>query len=442
MEGWGWQSVHDPKVLPEVLERWPAAIRNGEPFDMEFPLRGSDGVYRSFLTRAIPVRDAEGRVVRWFGTNTNVDALRKQQDILLESERRFRELAERLPDFIWVADAQGKLVYLSPRWRMYTGIPDEVSLADSWALRITHPDDIEVYLAQWRASIETGQPFLNEARIRRRDGMYRWFLSHAEPVKDDNGEIVKWIGSATDIHEQKNTEQALRRSSEDLEQFAFAASHDLREPLRMVSIYSQLLAETYGSKGAEAETFVHYVVEGVSRMDNLLQGILDFSRAGDSSERVQQINSGAVLSQVMSQLEATLAESQTIVTHDPLPVVTCAETHVHQLLRNLIANAMKYRAERPLRIHVSATREGRRWRFSIKDNGIGIAPEYLDQIFGMFKRLHKSEYPGVGIGLAICKRIVERYYCSIWAESNLGQGATFHFTLPALLEPFAAEVGN
>ena len=442
MEGWGWQSVHDPKVLPEVLERWPAAIRNGEPFDMEFPLRGSDGVYRSFLTRAIPVRDAEGRVVRWFGTNTNVDALRKQQDILLESERRFRELAERLPDFIWVADAQGKLVYLSPRWRMYTGIPDEVSLADSWALRITHPDDIEVYLAQWRASIETGQPFLNESRIRRRDGMCRWFLSHAEPVKDDNGEIVKWIGSATDIHEQKNTEQALRRSSEDLEQFAFAASHDLREPLRMVSIYSQLLAETYGSKGAEAETFVHYVVEGVSRMNNLLQGILDFSRAGDSSERVQQINSGAVLSQVMSQLEATLAESQTIVTHDPLPVVTCAETHVHQLLRNLIANAMKYRAERPLRIHVSATREGRRWRFSIKDNGIGIAPEYLDQIFGMFKRLHKSEYPGVGIGLAICKRIVERYYCSIWAESNLGQGATFHFTLPALLEPFAAEVGN
>ena len=435
MEGWGWQSVHDPNVLPEVLERWPAAIRKGEPFEMEFPLRGADGVFRSFLTRAIPVRDSEGRVFRWFGTNTNVDALRKQQDILLESERRFRELAERLPDFIWVVDPLGKLIYLSPRWQMYTGIPDELSLADSWASLMTHPDDIEVYLAQWRASIETEQPFLNQSRIRRRDGIYRWFLSHAEPVKGGNGEIVKWIGSATDIHEQKSTEQALRRSNEDLEQFAFAASHDLREPLRMVSIYSQLLAETYGPNGPEAEKFVHYVIEGVSRMDNLLQGILAFSRAGNGEELIQRINSSLVLDQVLLQLHATHTESEAIVTHDLLPEVLCAETHLYELFQNLIGNAVKYCGEQQLRIHVSAVREGRRWRFSVQDNGIGISPEYLEQIFGMFKRLHNSEYPGVGVGLAICKRIVERYYCKIWAESALGQGTTFYFTLPAITEP-------
>lgn len=430
MEGWGWQVVHDPKVLPEVLERWPAAIRTGAPFDMEFPLRGADGVYRAFLTRAIPVRDAEGRVVRWFGTNTNVDELRKQQNVLLESERRFRELAEKLPDFVWVADSDGKLAYLSPRWQEYTGVPNEVMLSESPASRITHPDDHEATQAKWNKSIETGQQFSNEVRLRRQDGAYRWFLSHAEPVKDSKGCLVKWVGSATDIHEQKIIEQALRRSNEDLEQFAFAASHDLREPLRMVSIYTQLLAEHYQDKGPEAGQFVDHVIGGVSRMDNLLQGILAFSRAGVPQEQSQHTNSNTVLAQVLGELQATISECEATVTHDLLPVVQCAETHVHQLLQNLIANAIKYRAERPLRIHISAAKVGPNSLFSVKDNGIGIAPQYLDQIFGMFKRLHKSEYPGVGIGLAICKRIVGRYDCRIWAESTLGQGATFYFTLP------------
>ena len=432
MEGWGWQAVHDPKVLPEVLERWPEAIRTGEPFDMEFPLRGADGVYRSFLTRAVPFRNSAGRVVRWFGTNTNVDALRKQQNMLLENEQRFRELAEKLPDFVWVADSDGKLTYLSPRWQEYTGVPSDVSLSESRASRIIHPNDHEAMSARWNKSVETGQPFLKEVRLRRHDGTYRWFLSQAEPVTDSAGNIAKWVGSATDIHEQKITEQALRRSNENLEQFTFAASHDLREPLRMVSIYTQLLVENYGDKGPEARQLLNYVVDGVNRMEMMLKAILAFSRAGEPPEPLREIDSNAVLSQVLVELQAVISGCQATITYDPLPVVQCTSAHLHNLLQNLIANALNYRSEKPLFIHISAVLEGTHCRFSVKDNGIGIAPQYLEQIFGIFKRLHKSDYPGVGIGLAICKRIVQQYEGKIWAESILGKGATFHFTLPSV----------
>jgi len=427
-----WRSVHDPNLLPEIMERWAASGRTGEPFEMEFPLRGADGVFRSFLTRAVPVRDSQGQVVRWFGTSTNVDALRKEQDLLKESERQFRELAESLPETVWSADTSGEIVYVNPQWAAYTGVPQDQGIGSRWH-SIIHPDDAANLFARWSGALATGQRYECEARARRHDGIFRWFLNRAEPVRDEHGTILKWLGTSTDIHQQKLTEQALRRSNEDLEQFAYAASHDLQEPLRMVTIYTQLLARTYSDKGTEADQFVAYVVDGVRRMDGLLRGILAYSRAGAGDEQPVIRDCGQVIENVLANLQRAIIESGAAIACDPLPSVVCSESALQELFQNLIGNAIKYRSpERPLRVHVSASREGRWNKFSVADNGIGMKTEYLKQIFGVFKRLHKDEYPGIGVGLAICKRIVERQGGRIWAESELGKGATFYFTLPAV----------
>ncbi len=433
MEGWGWQAVHDPQVLPAVMERWRESIRTGEPLDMEFPLLGADGVYRSFLTRVLPLRDSQGHVVRWFGTNTNVEAIRRAQDVLVESERKFREVAETLPELLWVGDSEGKIVYYNPQWHTFTGLPQGQGLGDSW-VAIMHPEEIEHLFKTWQTSLANGQHYECEARVRRYDGAYRWFLHRAEAVRDPQGKVVKWLGTSMDIHERKLTEQALRHSNEDLEQFAYAASHDLQESLRTVSIYSQLLVRKCEAGGPDAARFASYVVNATSRMEGLLKGILAYSRAAEPTEGPTTCDSETVLKSALHNLKEALAESNASVTHDVLPVVACPEDLLLEVFQNLLGNAIKYRAARPLEIHLSATHEGGWRRFSIADNGIGIKAEYVKKIFGLFKRLHRDEYPGVGIGLAICKRIVERYGGRIWVESEPGRGATFHFTLPAAEE--------
>ncbi len=434
MEGWGWETVHDPHILPKVMERWQESMRTGEPFDMEFPLLGADGVYRSFLTRSAPLRDSQGQVVRWFSTSTNVEALRRAQDVLVESERKFRELAETLPELLWVADGEGGIVYYNPQWNNFTGLAEGEGLADSWVALI-HPEDIEHLFKTWQTSLAKGQHYECEARVRRHDGAYRWFLNRAEPVHDPHGKVVKWLGTSTDIHERKLTEQALRHSNEDLEQFAYAASHDLQESLRTVSIYSQLLVRQCDTDGPDAARFAGYVVNATSRMESLLKGILAYSRAAEPTEGPATCDSETVLKSALHNLKEALVESSATVTHDTLPVVGCSEDLLLEVFQNLLSNAIKYRTARPPAIHLSATHEGGWLKFSIADNGIGIKPEYVKKIFGMFKRLHRDEYPGVGIGLAICKRIVERYGGRIWVEPEPGRGATFYFTLPPAEEP-------
>ncbi len=430
MQGWGWQSVHDPKYLPSVMERWAASIQTGQVLDMEFPIRGKDGVYRPFLTRVMPVRNSSGEVVRWFGTNTNVEGLRREQDLLKQSEVKFRELAETLPEQVWAADAQGKMTYWNPQLYAYTGYSPGQGLDDKW-ISIMHPDDAEHLFEDWRTSISTARHHEYEARVRRYDGVYRWFLHRAEPVRDENGNILRWLGTSTDIHERKLMEQALRRSNEDLEQFAYAASHDLQEPLRTVAIFSQLLARKYGGQTEEAARFAGNIVNGTSRMDSLLRGILEYSRVGDSIEGAASCNTEVVLGAALHNLQEAIIESEAVITYDSLPIVSCPETHVLQLFQNLVGNSIKYRSTRPLKVQIYAAKQGHFYQFSVTDNGIGMKREYTKQIFGMFKRLHREEYPGIGVGLAICKRIVERSGGRIWAESQLDVGTTFLFTLPA-----------
>jgi len=248
------------------------------------------------------------------------------------------------------------------------------------------------------------------------------------------------IGS---VRQHELTEQAealsdlLRRANEDLKQFAFAASHDLQEPLRMMTIYSELLIEGHrGRLDGKAQICVDFITQGAKQMRDLLANLLTYTDAGaDTWESNEFIDLNAIFEKVKQNLKLAIAESGVVVTSGDLPIVQGHDARFVQLFQNLIGNAIKYRGELSPRVHVSAEHRDGEWRFAVADNGMGIRQDYYLTIFGMFKRLHGSAIPGTGIGLAICQRVVERYGGRIWVESKVGEGTTFYFTLPGNARP-------
>jgi len=259
------------------------------------------------------------------------------------------------------------------------------------------------------------------------------------PLRDEGGRIVGASKIARDITERKRAEAerarlltALQRSNAELQQFALVASHDLQEPLRMVTTYVQLLAERWqGRLAAEDEEFIGYAVEGAQRMKGLIDALLDFARVAAREKPFAPVDCTAVVQRALHTLQAVVRERQARIEVEPLPTVLGDEAQVGQVFQNLLSNALKF-CPTPPQIHLSARRDGAQWVFAVHDNGIGIAPHHAEQIFVLFRRLHtRQEYPGTGMGLAICKKIVERHGGRIWVESAPGQGSTFYFTLPA-----------
>ncbi len=237
-----------------------------------------------------------------------------------------------------------------------------------------------------------------------------------------------------EVSERKRAQADLERSNRELEQFAYVASHDLQEPLRMVSSYTQLLASRYKDQlDADANDFINFAVDGATRMQRLINELLTFSRVSTRGNPFEKTYCEVVIDQALDNLRLTIEDSGAVITNDPLPTVMADGVQLGQLFQNLIGNAIKFRSDEPLRVHVGVERKGDEWVFSVRDNGIGIDPRYHERIFVIFQRLHrKEEYPGTGIGLAICKRIVERHSGRIWLESEPGEGSTFYFTIPMI----------
>jgi PAS domain S-box-containing protein len=689
MAGWGWQKVHDPDHVQRVVDEISKCFQTGEVWEDTFPLRGRDGTYRLFLSRAVPIRDPQGKILRWFGTNTDIseskesgakyrglleaapdamvvvnqtgeivllnvqaekqfgysrnelvgqkvknvipegfaerliadgtrsaaDALAQQigtgieliarrkngtefpieimlsplesaegtlvtaaiRDIsvrkaaekhLGQMEGRYRGLLEAAPDAMVVVNQGGEIVLLNVQAEKQFGyrrdelvgqkvkniIPEgfaERLIADGTrtaaeALAQQIGTGIELIALRKNGSefpieimlspLESAEGTLVTAAIRdisvrraadrhlaQMEGRYRGLLEAAPDamvVVNQGGEIVllnvqaekqfgysrdelvgqkvkniipegfaerlvadalrsvedalaQQIGTGIelialrkngsefpieimlsplesaegilvtaavrDITARRQAEanllnkvEELNRSNEELGQFAYIASHDLQEPLRMVASYTQLLSRRYkGKLDSDADEFIAFAVDGASRMQRLIQDLLAYSRVGTKGRDLVEISSEEALGQALINLRVAIEDKGALVTHDPLPDVVADDMQLIQLFQNLIGNAIKYQSSGIPKVHISAARNGgKRWTFSVKDNGLGIDPQYFEKIFGMFQRLHKrEEFAGTGIGLAICKKIVERHGGIISVESQPGQGSTFRFAI-------------
>lgn len=258
------------------------------------------------------------------------------------------------------------------------------------------------------------------------------------PVRGRDHQIVRWLGACLDIDDQmrdaselRQANEALQLSNADLEQFAYAASHDLQEPLRMISLYTQLLRDEYENQLDDtARSYIGFAVTGAQRMERLLRDLLAYSQVtGVPGSKAERTDAAAALRMALENLEALIRKTGAVIRTGELPEVSIAPLHLTQLFQNLVGNALKYSGDRLPQVSIKAQRDQDHWRFSVEDNGIGIEPQYVRQVFGVFKRLHGQEYEGTGIGLAICQRIVERNGGRIWLESTPGLGSTFYFTL-------------
>ncbi len=364
---------------------------------------------------------------------------KRLEEALRESEARFRSLTALSSDWYWEQDEKFRFTLVSRGIQDNIGIPPEDFFGktrwDSPMIGVTNEG-----AAAHKVLLEAHKPF-EEFEYGRRDaqGSVRYISASGEPILDEQGRFCGYRGVGRDITRRKTADAELRvahdelaRSNAELEQFAYVASHDLQEPLRMVASYTQLLGKRYGDRlEGDAKEFMAYIVDGAGRMKQLIEDLLAYSRVGTRGKDFKPVKLEAVAERVRTNLRAALEESGGELTHGALPVVDGDETQLLQLLQNLAGNALKFRGDAIPRVHVSAVEKEDEFEISVQDNGIGIEAQYFERIFMVFQRLHdKGTYPGTGIGLAICKKVLDRHRGRIRVESAPGKGSNFLFTLP------------
>jgi PAS domain S-box-containing protein len=401
--------------------------KNGSKFPIELmlsPLESAEGVLVTAAIRDISVRKAA-------------------ETHLAQMEGRYRGLLEAAPDAMVVVNVAGEIVLLNVRAEKQFGYSrDELVgqkvkniIPQGFAERII-ADGTRSAAEALAQQIGTGIELLG----RRKDGSEFPIELMLSPLESAEGVLV--TSAIRDISVRKKSDEhlektvgELKRSNDELQQFAYVSSHDLQEPLRMVSSYTQLLAKRYkGRLDSNADEFIAFAVDGCNRMQGLIQDLLAYSRAGTNGKALHEVSSEDALKMALTNLRVTVEQSGAAVTHDSLPAIRADETQLTQVFQNLVGNAIKYRGVESPQVHVSAAKNGGdEWIFSVRDNGLGIDPQYFDRIFILFQRLHgREEFEGTGIGLAICKKILERLGGRIWVESQPKKGSTFCFALPEM----------
>jgi len=416
-------------IHPEDRERVIANLQQNikTEFDIEYRIIWQDGTVRWIWDRSVPIYNQVGEVYRRAGIAQDISD-RKQAEQKIRFQSRLLDAVEQA---VIATDLEGNIIY----WNHYAEVLygwSAVEVMGRLVVDVVPAATTKEQAAKLMSRLQVGESWSGEFLVQRRDGTTFPAMVFDSPIYNEQGSLIGIVGVSVDITERKRAEEELQRSNAELQQFAYVASHDLQEPLRMVSSYTQLLAECYqGQLDAQADKFIAFATEGATRMQQLLEDLLDYSRVSRRPQPFEPINCTTILKDVLTDLAVTMQESSAVVTADSLPTVLGDRTQLRQLLQNLISNAIKFRREEPPLVHISAEPQEDFWLFTVRDNGIGIDPQFAERIFVLFQRLHsRQEYPGTGIGLAICKKIVERHAGRIWVESHLGEGSTFYFTLP------------
>lgn len=436
------------RQLANAIER----ARTGETVRYDVVVRTGPDHFMTIDFMLAPLYDAAGNLQYLLPSAVDIterkrgEVERERLVAQVEAERqRLQTIIANVPGIVWEGegapgDGSQRVVFVSDYAEKLLGYPAAEWLGNTgfWG-KIVHPDDLETARTEAMRIFENGSSGKMRFRGVSRTGEIIPLEAHTSILRDANGDPVGACGVVMDVRERKYFEdrlaaqaEDLRRSNEELEQFAYVASHDLQEPLRMVTSYLELIEQRYQDRlDDDASEFIAYAVDGAERMKALINDLLAYSRV----QRVKRaefkpVDLHDILQRTRSNLQLTIEDTGAEITHDPLPTIIGNAGQMSQLLQNLLSNAIKFRGDTPPHIHIGAQRVGDCWQFSVADNGIGIEPQYLDRIFVIFQRLHSRQaYAGTGIGLAICKRIVENHGGRIWVESEPGAGTTFYFTI-------------
>ena len=445
------RTIHpdDQARLNSLFQR---TMRTAEDYEADFRVVWPNQKVRWVSARGRVFRDSEGRPRQVSGVTLDITDRKTSEQSIKENESRFRQLADTMPQMVWTATPDGKAEYYNRRWHGHRGAPAGMKLDDSWTHSL-HPDDVPFTLSKWQTAMRTGEPFELEYRFKEHEsGGYRWHLGRALPVRDPEGKILRWLGTSTDIHDQKMAEKEIRvlnselekrvrqrtgeleQANDHLEEFSYSVSHDLRSPLRAMQGLAQAISEDYGDRlDDQGRYYLNRIVLAATRMDQLIHDLLDYSRLTRVKLKPERVDLGESVNESIDQLESVILEAKAEISiGTPLPDVQGHRPVLVQVLSNLVSNAMKYVAHGVTpRIKIHATETPARVRLWVEDNGIGIDPAHHEQIFKVFERLHNSEtYSGTGVGLAIVLKGVERMGGKVGLESARGQGSKFWIELP------------
>ncbi len=438
---------------PDDRERVATALDKSllgkAPYQVEFRTIRPDGEVRWLVTAAQLIRNERGEPERMVGVTQDVTERVQAQLALQQSEAWFRRLADTMPQLVWTADPTGRVDYYNQRIRSYAGATQDGNGNWHWE-PIIHPDDLATTTATWERAVKTSSSYTRTHRTRMADGSYRWHLSRALPVRNANGTVAKWFGTATDIDDQKRTEEQLeavvaqrtlklRETVAELEAFSYSIAHDLRAPLRSMSGYAAILLSDHGARlDAEARDFLQRIEASAERLDRLIQDVLNYSKVVRGDMDLERVDFGALAEEIILSYPHLREPDAAILLAHPLPAVLGNPAALTQVISNLLGNAVKFvppGAKPEVRVRSEPAPNGF-IRFWFEDNGIGIDPESLDRIFQMFQQLNSADqYEGTGIGLSIVRKAAEKMGGRVGVESTPGQGSRFWVELKAAQNP-------
>ena len=440
-----WTNGLHPDDREEAERIINKAVEGELPFDTKFRVVWPDGTVRHIHGQGEVFRDQSGAALKMIGTNWDVTEEVKSLQTVLESETRFQTAVAGTSAGVWDwLDVSGEEEWRSPQFYALLGYkPGEIEASLTNFGAALHPDDQKRTFALLDNHFKEREPFVLDYRLKTKVGKYRWFHGTGQAIWDNDGNPTRMIGSIVDINERKVAEQQLElqskllsKKNEELEQFTYIASHDLQEPIRSMMGLIDLFLDQHGAKLSEEEMEYFKMMKGSNlRAQELIVDLMDYSHIG-SEAKTQLIDLNQIVQSVSEDLNSIITKTETEIVVNELPSISGFQTGIRLLFQNLISNAIKFRGSNgsPLiKIDASQHENGKQWHFTVSDNGIGMATKDLEKVFVIFKRLHERDsYPGTGIGLAHCKKVVELHNGEIWAESELGKGSVFHFTLPMM----------